>query len=1143
MRFNLLVILLFASQITNLHSQVVNKLDGYEKFKTSNEHLFQTKDFVHEYAKLMGVPIQLELENGRFADLQFFDKSGHPTYYTVFNTGSAITTGTIDLNPGGDLGLNLTGKGMTVGVYDQTRPKPDHVEFEDRLTQIDGSTEVISNHATHVTGTILAAGINPGVRGMAYEATGWAFNWDADLSKMNANAYDPISKPNGHLVSNHSYGFVIGWFRNSSGSWVWSGNSSVDPDEDYRFGFYSSKSKGLDELAISKPYYTIVWAAGNDRNDSGDGSRNPDGPDDSIGPEGVAKNIITVGAVSSIQNYTSPQDVQISGFSSWGPTDDGRIKPDIVGVGVGVFSSAIADGGTTDSYASLNGTSMAAPNITGSLLLLQQLYGERNSGRYMRSSSLKALVVNTSKEAGNHPGPDYIHGWGLLDAKAAAEVILNENGSSDFIREEVLSNGETFEYEFLSDGVTPIRATVAWIDPSGNPVGPSVDPTDLMLINDLDMRIIDEEGNTYFPWTLNPENGPSARGIQDKDNFRDNIEQIWIPNPKAQRFKLLVNHKGELNGGNQNFSLVFTAGTIDGAEETLYWIGGTEGSWNDGNNWSFSAQGSPAGKIPSSGTRVVFEGTEGGNTSVNLSASVNAFSVNLFGDQVVTFDLGGNNIKVTNGFRVSNQITEIRNGILTFENGLSNTQIIEFGQTAFENVQLNFNTGNWRLIASEKLGDVRIDEANLEVALESLEVNLLEMVGAGSIDGSFTSITFEEDFIAEPQASIKSDIKVIFTGENGLFNQLASENITELDVRAGALTLLSAGVDKITASSSTVLLDREVLTISELALGEASIFDLGPSGQLTILENLSANATSDQSAKIQAGNKGQIIHNVYRKYCFENLSLENVDLEGDAIINLGTDAEITNSDGWLSQNCEDVLFANFTVQYPCAGAAVTFDNLSEGAISNFSWDFGGLGQSELENPFFVFDTPGSYTVTLTISNNDGSTVFEQAVEIGSNDLTKPSIVANGTTLTSQQPGTAYQWFLNGVAISGATSRSINAESDGSYQVAIFNDICNRVSDPVVISSIPNQEQDLARFGIFVGPIPSDDKVKVYISNTYRGPLTLSLVDMAGREYRRTDVGKNTDELEIEMNLPARQGLYILKINTNNLTLHKKVIKQ
>jgi len=422
-------------------------------------------------------------------------------------------------------------------------------------------------------------------------------------------------------------------------------------------------------------------------------------------------------------------------------------------------------------------------------------------------------------------------------------------------------------------------------------------------------------------------------------------------------------------------------------------------------------------------------------------------------------------------------------------------------------------------------------------------VNLLELVGAGSIDGSFTSITFEEDFIAEPQANIKSDIKVIFTGENGLFNQLASENITELEVQSGELTLLSAGVDKITASNSTVLLDREVLTISELDLGEASTFDLGPSGQLTILDNISVDATSDLGSKIQAGNEGKIIHNVYRKYCFENLSLENVDLEGDAIINLGLDAEITNSEGWIAQNCEDVLCADFSFQYPCAGAAVTFENLSEGAISNYRWDFGGLGESELENPIFVFDSPGSYVVQLTISNSSGDVNYELPIEISSNDLTKPTVVVNGSNLTSQQPGSSYQWYLNGELIPGATNRSLSAESDGSYQVAIFNDICNRVSDPVVISSIPDQEQDLARFGIFVGPIPSEDKVTVYVSNTYRGPLTLSLVDMAGREYRRTEVGKNTDELEIEMNLPGRQGLYLLKINTNNLTLHKKVIKQ
>jgi len=211
------------------------------------------------------------------------------------NIGAASTTGTNQLQPGGSLNLNLTGKGLFLGIYDQTRPKRDHIEFGNRLSQPDGSTETISNHATHVAGTMIAAGINPGARGMAFEATGLAFNWENDVNKMAENAYIPGSRPNGHLISNHSYGIVIGWYRNSVGNWVWAGNTSISTEEDYRFGFYSSKSQALDNLTFSLPYYTVVWAAGNDRNDVGNGSRPSDGPEDTIGPEGVAKNVITSG--------------------------------------------------------------------------------------------------------------------------------------------------------------------------------------------------------------------------------------------------------------------------------------------------------------------------------------------------------------------------------------------------------------------------------------------------------------------------------------------------------------------------------------------------------------------------------------------------------------------------------------------------------------------------------------------------------------------------------------------------------------------------------------------------------------------------------------------------------------------------------
>jgi hypothetical protein len=195
----------------------------------------------------------------------------------------------------------------------------------------------------------------------------------------------------------------------------------------------------------------------------------------------------------------------------------------------------------------------------------------------------------------------------------------------------------------------------------------------------------------------------------------------------------------------------------------------------------------------------------------------------------------------------------------------------------------------------------------------------------------------------------------------------------------------------------------------------------------------------------------------------------------------------------------------------------------------------------LENPIFVFDTPGTYPVKLTISNSQGSTSFVEEIEVSSNDLTKPVIVVNGSQLTSQQPGSSYQWFLNAQPIEGANERSFVAENDGSYQVAIFNGECNRISDPIIISALP--EPDLSRFGIFVGPVPTYDQVTIQINNEYKGPINFSIVDMAGRVYLTRSAGKNSDEYMDIISLPAQPGLYILRIETNNLTLHKKLIKQ
>jgi PKD repeat protein len=1081
----------------------------------------------------------LTLEDGYFSKIQYLDESGYPVIYTTHNTNAAITTGVNHLQAGGTLGLNLSGKGLVVGIFDQTRPKRDHPEFGTRLTQVDGSTENLSEHSTHVSGTILAAGVNSRAKGMAPEATGWAFNWESDISKMLASAYEPTSKPGGMLISNHSYGVVLGWRRDSATAWTWFGNPSISTEEDWRFGFYSSKSQAIDELIYSRPYYSVVWAAGNDRDDQGDGTRPPDGPEDTLGPEAVAKNNITVGAVSQVLDYTGPNSVELTTFSSWGPTDDGRIKPDLMGMGYRVFSSAI-NSSNQDSYSNLDGTSMAAPNITGSLFLLQQLYGQRNPGKFMLASTLKALAIHTAKEAGPAPGPDYMYGWGLLDAKASADLILNEDGSSKLIRELILDQGATYQYEIVSDGITPISATIAWTDPAGNPTGSEVDPTDLMLVNDLDLRIFDEDGVEFFPWTLNPALGSAARGAQNTDNFRDNVEKVFISSPSPKKYIVKVTHKGELTFEMQPFSLVFTAGVVDGAEETLYWIGGANGDWSDPTKWSFTSNGSSAGKIPNTSTRVVFDGSAGQNKTVNVTSASNAFSINVFGDQVLTLDLKSQSLVVSNGFRVSNQITEIKNGAIVFDSESTNELLVELSQTLFENAQLKFNGGNWRVISGSKLDEVEVN-TNVKFDMPILEANQIQILADGNLEGNFETLKFSESLALNSTAQLKEGLTAQFEGNSGQFSNSSGVQFLRLEILFGTLQLTSDGIDNLEIKDGKVVLGSTSLEVESLELGAGSTLEFSQVGTFTVLDAITSTASSQSKALISGLSGGStLLFDVYKKLCLDHLNVINVNKTGQGIVNLGTGATIENATGWLSQDCDEVLFAKFESTFTCVGAAVNFENQSEGAVSTYLWEFGPGITSTLENPIFVFDAPGIYPVKLTIANSMGSTSFIEEVEISANDLSKPVIVINGSQLTSQQPGDSYQWYQNGQPVAGANQRSFVADGDGSYQVAIFVASCNRISDPVIISALP--EPDLSRFGIFVGPIPSYDQVIVSVNNEYKGPIKFSIVDMAGRIYSTRRAGKNSAEFFEIITLPSRAGLYILRIETNSLSLHKKLIK-
>jgi hypothetical protein len=198
---------------------------------------------------------------------------------------------------------------------------------------------------------------------------------------------------------------------------------------------------------------------------------------------------------------------------------------------------------------------MAAPNITGSLYLLQEYYAQKNGGNFMRAATLKGLACHTALDAGN-PGPDYIYGWGLLDMTKATSAIT-DNGVKSLIKENTLSQGQQQTFNVTASGNGPLSVTISWTDPAATPTTDGVVNSRIpKLVNDLDIRVSDGS-TTFMPWVLDPVN-PSAPATTG-DNIVDNIEQVFIPGAIPGRvYSITVSHKGTLLSGLQDYSLIAT---------------------------------------------------------------------------------------------------------------------------------------------------------------------------------------------------------------------------------------------------------------------------------------------------------------------------------------------------------------------------------------------------------------------------------------------------------------------------------------------------------------------------------------------------------------------------------------------------------
>ena len=334
------------------------------------------------------------------------------------------------------------------------------------------------------------------------------------------------------------------------------------------FGGYHAASQAYDALvrdaSASSPgnqEMVEVFSAGND----GDGKGNPLDPKGdegygSITAPGTAKNVITVGAAESVRgsgtdgcgvtNGGSDSAGDIINFSGRGPTQDGRLKPDLVAPGTHIAGASPQHAGYTGTgvcdktfggssfYSLVSGTSQAAPHVAGAAALLRDWYVREVSTEPPSPALTKAILVNTAVDvAGGDSGknstipaaPNTDEGWGRVSIGAAldgtqreyldqgAETTLEANGQS------VLRSYE------LDDPAKPVRVTLAWTDP------PPATITGNAFVNDLDLEV-SVGGRTYRGnWLAD---GVSVPGGQA--DFRNNVENVVVPANASGRMSVKV---------------------------------------------------------------------------------------------------------------------------------------------------------------------------------------------------------------------------------------------------------------------------------------------------------------------------------------------------------------------------------------------------------------------------------------------------------------------------------------------------------------------------------------------------------------------------------------------------------------------------
>ena len=401
------------------------------------------------------------------------------------------------------------GTGVSMAIGDDGAVH--HEDFKGRI--IDHTEYNYGNHGDMTAGLAIGAGnLDPFGRGMATGASLHLYGIGGYTHLLDAPAN---LQQYGTVITSTSYGEGCGGIYSASAQAI---DQQVSENEAILHVFSTGNSA---QLACSPTYQNVVTDQGVYYGNITGGRK-------------AAKNVLAIGNL----NY----DDQLRVTSSRGPTEDGRIKPDLCAHGQENF--------TTDEYNTYRwagGTSAAAPVAAGVGATLYQAYKEFHNGELPDAALIKAVLLNTAEDLGR-TGPDYDFGWGRINADKALQLLQQEQHSSATITQD----GENTHEISLPAGIRELKVLVYWTDAAGSPMASSA------LVNDLDIRLESPNGSTFYPWVLStfPHLDSLTKPAVPGLDHINNMEQVSLQNPEAGSYTLKV--KGHIIPmGTASYQLVY----------------------------------------------------------------------------------------------------------------------------------------------------------------------------------------------------------------------------------------------------------------------------------------------------------------------------------------------------------------------------------------------------------------------------------------------------------------------------------------------------------------------------------------------------------------------------------------------------------